>query len=138
MSGRQIFHLSIPVEDLAQAKDFYFNVLSGAPGRETHSWADVLLWGHQITLQLRPDEVHPLEQQGKRHFGFVLEWENWESLRDKLVGMGVDFLTEPELLLAGTPEEQAKMYVADPSNNIIELKTYRDINGTLGFKHVPQ
>jgi uncharacterized protein len=134
MSRRQIFHLSIPVDDLVQAKDFYINVLPGISGRETDSWADALLWGHQITLQLRPDEVLPLEEQGKRHFGFVLEWESWESARDKLIDMGVNFLSKPEVLLAGTSEEQAKMYLSDPSNNIIELKTYRDIDGTLGFE----
>ena len=52
-----IFHLSIPVSDLDIAKDFYVKKLSGKVGRSEADWLDILLWGHQITLQLRPDEV---------------------------------------------------------------------------------
>jgi hypothetical protein len=29
---------------------------------------------HQITLQRSPEEVLPLERQGKRHFGVILPW----------------------------------------------------------------
>jgi extradiol dioxygenase family protein len=38
------------------------------------------LWGHQITFRLRPDEVLAPDQQGKRHFGVVLPWAEWEAL----------------------------------------------------------
>jgi extradiol dioxygenase family protein len=69
MTNRYIFHLSIPVADLASAKRFYADVLQARLGRENAEWLDVLLWGHQITLQHRPTEVLPPEQQGKRHFG---------------------------------------------------------------------
>jgi extradiol dioxygenase family protein len=49
MNNRQIFHLSVRVCDLGSAKEFYFSVLQGVPGRHTDLWADVLVWGHQIT-----------------------------------------------------------------------------------------
>jgi hypothetical protein len=62
MKSRHIFHLSIPVADLAAAKRFYVDVLEAQVGRENEEWLDILLWGHQITLQRRPDEVLPLQR----------------------------------------------------------------------------
>ena len=129
---RHIFHLSIPVANLDAAKRFYVDVLGAAVGREQSDWLDVLIWGHQITLQERPDEVIPLERQGKRHFGVVLPWADWERLAERVRESGHGFLAEPAVLKAGTGEEQAKFYLADPSHNVIEIKAYRSL-GTLGY-----
>lgn len=133
MTNRHIFHLSIPVADLSAAKHFYVEVLQAEVGRETDEWLDILLWGHQITLQKRPDEVLPLQQQGKRHFGVTMPWEEWERNVERIRALGASFLNEPTVLLKGSPQEQAKFYLADPSNNVIEVKTYRDVIGTLGL-----
>lgn len=132
MIKRYVFHLSIPVSDLAVAERFYVDVLGAVVGRRDPTWIDVLLWGHQITLQLRPDEVLPLAQQGKRHFGVALPWREWEALAAKLTQSGVSFLSSPERLFVGTPEEQAKLYLEDPSHNVIEIKAYRDLRTTVG------
>lgn len=133
MNKRPIFHLSIPVSDLGLAKRFYVDVLAAMIGRETQEWLDVLLWGHQITLQLRPAEVLSPEQQGKRHFGVVLPWNEWAREADRIRTIGASFLVEPKVFGSGTTEEQAKFYLADPSHNIIEVKAYRDVVGTLGL-----
>ena len=66
---RYPFHLSIPVADLDRAQAFYRDVLGAEVGRRSDDWLDILLWGHQITLQHRPSEVLPRSDQGKRHFG---------------------------------------------------------------------
>ena len=131
MSTRHIFHLSIPVADLQTAKTFYVEVLGASVGRETREWLDILVWGHQITLQLRPTEVLAPQQQGKRHFGVVLPWEEWEGEATRISSIGASFLSEPRVLNGGTTEEQAKFYLADPSHNIIEVKAYRNVSGTL-------
>ena len=131
MSTRYIFHLSIPVSDLSQSVAFYVGALGAASGRIGDGWQDVLLWGHQITLQLRPSEVLPLASQGKRHFGVTLPWREWERTVSRLRAAGISFLEEPQVLFQGLPQEQAKLYVVDPSNNVIEIKTYRDPSGTL-------
>ena len=133
MSARRIFHLSIPVADLGAARRFYADVLGASIGREQADWLDVLLWGHQITLQLRPSEVLPASAQGKRHFGVVLPWEEWEGLGDRLRQANAPFLEEPSVTLEGTPQEQAKMYLADPSHNVIEIKAYRNLSAALGY-----
>ena len=130
---RTIFHLSLPVRDLAQASAFYVERLGARVGRREETWLDILLWGHQITLQLRPDEVLSPEQQGKRHFGAVLPWAEWEGLAQRLEAEGCAFYRAPQVLHAGTPDEQAKLYLRDPSDNVIELKAYRDVPGVLGL-----
>lgn len=134
MTNRHIFHLSIPVADLTAAKRFYVEVLEADIGRENDEWLDILLWGHQITLQKRPNEVLPLERQGKRHFGVTLPWEEWERTVQRIRALGVGFLGEPSVLMKGSPEEQAKFYLADPGNNVIEVKAYRDVAGNLGLE----
>ena len=134
MTQRHIFHLSIPVTDLMTAKRFYIEVLEAKVGREHEEWLDILLWGHQITLQKRPNEVRPLGQQGKRHFGVTLPWTEWEHAAERIRALGVEFVSEPTILFHGSPDEQAKFFLADPSNNVIEIKSYRNIAGTLGLE----
>lgn len=129
--NRYLFHLSIPVAELLPAKRFYIEVLGATAGRASAEWLDVILWGHQLTLQHRPAETRPLDQQGKRHFGVVLPWMEWENEVTRLRGIGVAFMGEPTILLEGTAEEQAKFYLHDPSHNVIEVKTYRRPEHTL-------
>lgn len=90
-----------------------------------------MLWGHQITLHQRSDEVLTLAQQGTRHFGVVLPWADWQELAKQIRSAGVSFLGEPTVSYAGTHEEQAKFHLADPGNNIIEIKAYRNVLGTV-------
>jgi extradiol dioxygenase family protein len=131
MKERYIFHLSIPVSELTSAKRFYVEVLGATVGRENEEWLDILLWGHQITLQHRPEEVLPLAKQGKRHFGVVLPWTEWEREAARIERLGVGVLESPSIKLAGTDDEQGKFYLHDPSGNVIELKAYRNVERTL-------
>ena len=133
-ASRHIFHLSIPVADLDAAKRFYTQVLGARIGRTTDDWLDVLLWGHQITVQRRPGDVLPPEAQGKRHFGVVLPWVEWEALGARLVAGGSNLLSPPAVTNAGTPQEQGKIYLADPSHNVIEIKAYRNLAATVGYE----
>jgi extradiol dioxygenase family protein len=134
MTERYIFHLAFPVSDLNTSKQFYVRILGASVGRENAEWLDILLWGHQITLHLRPDEVLSRERQGKRHFGIVLPWSEWQSLAERIRTEGIAFYRAPEVLLEGTPQEQAKFYLEDPSNNVIEIKAYRNFTATLEQK----
>jgi uncharacterized protein len=131
MKERYIFHLAFAVADLEAAKHFYVDLLGAQIGRENNEWLDILLWGHQITLHCRPLDVVSLDEQGKRHFGVVLPWAEWQNMAESLQSQGYEFLSKPTVLLAGTHEEQAKFYLKDPSNNIIEIKSYRNFAQTL-------
>jgi uncharacterized protein len=125
------FHLSIPVADLEVARAFYERVLGARTGRITDQWIDVILFGHQITLQARPDAVLALSEQGGRHFGVILPWAEWAAMAEALERRGVEFVQAPHRIAEGTPDEHAKFYLADPSDNLIEIKTYRDPEHTL-------
>jgi len=133
MTERRVFHLALPVNDLAAAKRFYMDVLGARVGRESSAWLDVLVWGHQLTLHHRPDETLPRERQGKRHFGVVLPWEEWERLMERVEAAGA-FLHRPELFQPGTEDEHGKFYLEDPSHNVVELKAYRNATATLRLK----
>ncbi|MGE5564173.1 MAG: VOC family protein [Bacillota bacterium] len=121
-----IFHLSFPVNDLDEAIAFYA-ALGGVVGRREAAWADVALFGAQVTLQHVPEDVlRPMPRS--RHFGATLQWEEWERLVGRLSG----FVEGPRIEHAGTEREQAKAMIADPSGNLIELKAYRQPAAVLG------
>ncbi len=127
---RPIFHLSFPVRDLNEAIDFYTLRLGAEIGRRNDSWADVLLFGAQVTLQNDPSTVsRPMPRS--RHFGATLPWDEWESLTDRLLGATV-VVEPPTISYGGQPIEQGKMMIADPSGNLIEIKTYRNPHRVLG------
>ena len=121
-----IFHLSFPVQDLDEAIAFY-SALGGVMGRRETAWADVALFGAQLTLQHVPEDVlQPMPRS--RHFGATLPWQDWEQLVGRLGG----FIEGPRVDYPGTDREQAKAMIADPSGNLIELKAYRRPAAVLG------
>ena len=122
-----IFHLSFPVRDLEEGLRFYTGTLGGVPGRREQAWADVALFGAQLTLQHVPKDVlEPMPRS--RHFGATLGWSEWEALVARLA----DFVEAPRIDHRGTEREQAKAMVADLSGNLIELKAYRHPRAVLG------
>ena len=72
MTDRPVLHLSLAVGDLHAARAFYEHTLGCRIGREREDWFDAWFFGLQLTLQLRPQEVMDVSQQGVRHFGVVL------------------------------------------------------------------
>lgn len=132
---RPIFHLSFPVRDLSAAKAFYCDALGATVGRDNGEWADILLFGHQITLHERPSEVLGAEARGVRHFGAILPWEEWDALGLALIGQGCPFVMPPTVAHSGTEKEQGKMLLCDPSDNLIELKAYRNASAAIGVGH---
>jgi extradiol dioxygenase family protein len=132
---RPIFHLSFPVLDLNAAKTFYCDVLGATVGRDNGNWADIVLFGHQLTLHNRPSEVLAPDQRGVRHFGAILPWQEWVSLGAKLQSKGCTFVSPPTISNSGTDQETGKMLLCDPSDNIIEIKAYRCVAAVLGIEH---
>lgn len=127
MSGRAIFHLSFPVYDLGESIAFYTAILGGTLGRRESEWADIALFGAQVTLQHVPSDVlDPMPRS--RHFGATLGWAEWETLTARLL----HFIEAPHIDYAGEPREQAKAMIVDPSGNFIELKAYRCPEMVLG------
>lgn len=127
------FHLAFPVHDLAEARQFYGELLGCEVGRESERWIDFDFRGHQITAHLVPElpekDIHnPVDgkQVPARHFGLVLEWDDWHALADRLREAGVTFLIEPGIRFQGQPGEQATLFITDPSGNALEFKSFKD------------
>lgn len=122
VGDRPIFHLSVPVRDLAEAVAFYRDRLGARIGRLTETFADALVFGAQVTLQDDPGNVSdPMPRT--RHFGATVPWEQWEALSLRLAGDGV--VEAPTVSYRGERREQGKFMIADPSGNLIEIKAYR-------------
>jgi extradiol dioxygenase family protein len=126
-----IHHLSIPVRNLAQSLAFYGDVLGCTVGRQHRGGADVWFFGMQVTLHERPDEV--LNEQGVRHFGVTLDRGALEEVIRRATATGVTWLAPVTTDRAGTPQEQTKAKLLDPSGNVIELKSYPDPHAALGL-----
>ena len=127
---RPIFHLAVPVRDLEEAVDFYRTVLGARIGRRTPAFADALVFGAQVTLQQDPSAVvHPMPRT--RHFGATVTWEEWEVAAARW-GADDRIVEAPTVSYEGQAIEQAKLMIADPSGNLIELKAYRRPEQVLG------
>ena len=59
------------------------------------------------------------------HFGVVLQWDDWEELKDRLVAADTDFIIEPYVRFKDQPGEQATMFFLDPSGNALEFKAFK-------------
>ena len=132
MSKLRPFHLAVPVKELAPARTFYRDVMGFEEGRSSDKWVDFNFFGHQFV-------IHEVDSSGEAehnpvdghavpvpHFGVVLEWEDWEALRDRLVEAETNFVIEPYVRFKGEVGEQATMFFLDPSDNALEFKAFKD------------
>jgi hypothetical protein len=126
-----ILHLSLPVRDIEEARDFYVSTLGCQAARRRDDFIDVWFFGLQLTLHDRPGEVTELVPGGSRHFGATLGSEEFHQLVDRLEKSAVEWLVPVTTDDAGLLTEQTKAKIVDPSGNVIEIKTYRDVEAAL-------
>jgi len=129
------FHLAIPVNDLAKAVDFYENILGCDRGRESDSWIDFNLFGHQLVCHYVQESniknINPVDGDAVPvpHFGVILDFDQFDSLADKLKSKKQSFIIEPKIRFAGKPGEQRTMFLQDPCGNALEFKAFKSLNG---------
>ena len=129
---RPRFHLAIPVDDLAAARQFYGALLGCPEGRSSAHWVDFDFEGHQLVVHLAPRAIqahNPVDGDDVPvpHFGLVLDWDAWEALAARLTAAGTAFVIAPRIRFAGKVGEQATMFLYDPAGNALEFKAFRDI-----------
>ncbi|SFU21332.1 VOC family protein [Sedimentitalea nanhaiensis] len=129
------FHLAFPVDDLEAARGFYTGLLGCGEGRSSEAWIDFDFFGHQIVAHLAPEELgetatSAVDGHGVpcRHFGLVMDMDDWQQTADRLTEAGVAFVIAPYVRFKGEPGEQATMFFNDPAGNAIELKAFRDMD----------
>ena len=128
------FHLAIPVHDIEEARKFYGILLACSEGRSSDSWIDYNFFGHQLVVHLDKNIKSKSfsSVDGKNipvpHFGIVLEWQDWELIKEKLEKSNIDFIVKPYVRFKGEVGEQATMFLLDPSGNALEFKAFRDMD----------
>jgi uncharacterized protein len=127
------FHLAFPVDDLAEARRFYGELLGCPEGRSADEWIDFELYGHQIVAHLAPGSAPRRatnEVDGEHvpvpHFGVVLPMAEWKTLAERLKASRQEFVIAPTVRFAGQPGEQATMFLLDPAGNALEFKAMAD------------
>jgi extradiol dioxygenase family protein len=128
---RPIIHISFPVLDIEESVDFYRSKLGAKVGRQSDGAVDVLVFGAQLTLHDDPANVSdPMPRS--RHFGATVAWSEWGEIADRFAAS--DALVEAATLAyVGEVKEQRKLMIADPSGNLIEIKSYRNPEAVLGI-----
>jgi extradiol dioxygenase family protein len=129
-----LFHLALPVDDLAAAARFYGEVLGCRRGRAAERWIDFDFGGHQLVVHLVAPAALPAvarnpvdgEDVPASHFGLVLSWDAWDALTARLEARGVPWRIPPQTRFAGRRGEQRTCFVTDPAGNYLEFKCFRD------------
>lgn len=131
-SGRPRFHLAIPVDDLDRAAEFYGEVLGCPRGRQSDTWIDWNLAGHQLVTHLHTGAgvatTNPVDDHDVPvpHFGVLLEVDDFARLAERLRAAGTTFVIEPYVRFEGLPGEQWTMFLLDPAGNALEFKAFAD------------
>jgi len=133
MPAHHRFHLAFPVRDLEEAREFYGRLLGCPEGRSSSEWIDFDFFGHQIVAHLSEDaraskehNVVDGEDVPVRHFGVILDMNEWKELAARLKAANVKFQIEPGVRFEGLPGEQATFFFTDPSGNALEFKAFAD------------
>lgn len=129
------FHLAFPVKSIEETRQFYVDLLGCTIGRSAERWIDFDFWGHQLSAHLTENgdsEAPTNHVDGKnvpvKHFGAILEMDEWETLAEKLKANNIDFIIEPYVRFKGETGEQATMFFLDPSGNAIEFKAFKNFD----------
>lgn len=126
------FHMAFPIRDIAETELFYTEVLACKVGRRAERWIDFDFYGHQLSAHLAPLEPEAAtnavdaHQVPVRHFGVVLDWQEWHELAERLRARQTEFIIEPAIRFQGQVGEQATMFFKDPNGHALEFKSFKD------------
>jgi uncharacterized protein len=138
------FHLSILVNNLEQARKFYSEILSLKEKRSTKNSVHYDFFGHHLVVNqtnlkvndLTIEQVNLSLSQIKLdafpypHFGIILKFDDWMTLKKTLESKNINFIVEPCKRFIGEKYEQNVMFISDPSLNFIEIKHYTQLTET--------
>lgn len=126
--------MSLPCLDVKETKAFYTNSIGASLGRTAEHWADVNLYGHQITF-IQADKFNfnspNYVLEGKIlpsfHFGVIVDVDTWGELYTKLSKSDLEVVTQTTFLKDKTGEHLS-FFINDPNNYMIEFKSFKNIN----------
>jgi extradiol dioxygenase family protein len=122
-----VFHLAIPVHDLAAAEYFYVDLLGCKLARRYPDRITLDFFGDQLVCHLTegapatPGSLYP------RHFGVTFrDPADFEALHALAVTRKVPFFSDVSIRFEAMVEEHRAFVLLDPSGNLLEFKHYRD------------
>ena len=125
-----ILHLAIPAGELSQTVKFYTDILGCTLGNsEEGRWVDVNFWGNELTLhqseERLPNVRHDVDMGAVLvpHFGIHLTQEQFDGVKSRIAKAGLDYIDEPYRRFKGNKYEQETFFIADPNQNILEIKS---------------
>lgn len=120
-----IFHLSFPVENIADTKKFYVEGLGCTAGREGRGSLILNLGGHQLVAHVVPAADQKQKGIYPRHFGVTFETEKeWEDFLLTAQQKELTFYQQPKHRFKGNRIEHRTFFLEDPFQNLLEFKYY--------------
>lgn len=124
------FHLSLPCRNLNETLDFYTGHFKCRLGRAYVNWADIDLYGTEITFIECGDfqftfNNYSLNKQvlPSFHFGVVLNEKEWNNLLDDIIRTHETFYTPTEYLI-DQPGHHKSFFMEDPNGYMVEVKYF--------------
>ncbi len=128
-----ILHLAIPGGDLKTTIKFYTDVMGCTLGNsEEGKWVDINFWGNELTLhestEQLPNVRHDVDMGAVLvpHFGIHLTQDDFDAVKDRIAAAGLTYIDEPYRRFKGDKYEQETFFIADPNNNVLEIKTMKN------------
>lgn len=119
-------HIAIPARDLDEAVEFYVFGLGAKLARRYADRVTFDFFGDQLVCH-RCEDVPAEPVAYPRHFGVgFAQPEDFDRLVRLVEKRKLRTLSGPSVRFEGTAEQHRTIFLADPSNNVIEFKNYDD------------
>lgn len=127
-----LFHLSLPCRNLVETKMFYLDTVGASLGRYSNNWADINLFGHQITFTQAgkfnfnsPNYIFEEKIIPSFHYGIILNVDAWGTMYAKLNGFNLELVTRATFL-KNKSGEHLSFFVKDPNGYMLEFKSFKE------------
>jgi uncharacterized protein len=139
MKDKAIFHLAIPINNVAEAKDFYISGLGCEIGRETPQAIIMNFYGHQVVAHMSEEPLLPQKGIYPRHFGLIFHSESdWEDILVRSQKQQLHFYQQPKLRFPNQLTEHQTFFLQDPFYNMLEFKFYRHFEAVFGARELAE
>ena len=127
------FHLAFALTDIEAKRAFYVEKLGCKVRRSAKRWIDFDFFGQQVSAHLVDGALSLTETNSvngeklpSRHFGAILDWDDWHAMKGRLEADSTDFIISPTTRFAGEAGEQTTMFFRDSSENALEFTAFWD------------
>jgi len=129
-----LFHLSLPCQNLVETKMFYVDTIGANLGRYANNWVDINLFGNQVTFTQvgkfnfsNPNYSFEGKLLSSFHFGIILDIVTWGKMYSELSNKNLE-LTSQTTFLRNKTGEHVSFFIEDPNGYMLEFKSFKDLN----------